>query len=85
MRVSLAFRQRKVLLRSIFGSSCRCRTRRGLVREEAFEDTLSLPFSGMSKVDPYVHTAGTAESGIKTFNMISSSKQKPFGISLVKK
>lgn len=79
MRECLALRQRKILLRSIFGS-CRRSDTRWLVWEETFEDSLGLPFGGVCKVNPYVHTPRTAKSGIKTFNMISGSEQKPFGV-----
>ena len=79
MRECFAFRQRKILLRSILGSCGSSNSSRWLVWEETFEDALSLPFGSMCKVNPYVHTARTAQSGVKAFDMIGGSKQKPWG------
>ena len=66
MRGCFTLRQRKILLRSIFGS---CGRSIGisigwLEREEAFEDALGLPFGGVGEIDPHVHTTGAAESGV---------------------
>lgn len=76
----LALRKGKILLRGILRRSqraCGIIGGGGLEGEEALEDTLGLPLSGVREVNPYVHAPGTAESRVQALDVICGREQEP--------
>lgn len=49
----------------------------GLAREEAFEDTLRLPFRRVLEVDPDVHAPRATQSRVQALDVIRGRKEYP--------